>query len=378
MTHPDGGFFASLDADTIEGEGRYYTWDKQALKNSLTKDQFYLLEETLEMSEDGNFEDGLLILRHKEKMDVLAEKLNVTVENLIDRMDSIFSTLRKKREKLAPPTKDDKIITSWNTLAIQVFAQAGLLLGRERYLNAAKKALNFLLTHLHNEQGKIMRSWYRGKASNLGTLADYAGLILALHAVYEIDFSPDIFAKMREIFSMMCTEFKGDRLLFHDTNVDLHNLLMRPKNLQDNATPSGNALAAYCHWLMAQYEHDTQLEEKFNNMVRRIYSQARNYPHSFGFWLKLTDLRQYPAQQIALISNGRLETIQPFLKIYRNKYRPNSVIAVDYGYMEQTSGHPLMLNDRNVINNLPTAYVCSGHTCQQPTNDVTQFSKQLK
>jgi uncharacterized protein YyaL (SSP411 family) len=378
MTHPEGGFFASLDADTIDGEGRYYTWNKQVLKNALTHEQLTLVQKTLEWPDDGNFEDGLLILRYKDNPGILAEKLNMTVENLIDEMDRIFSVLRKKRKKFAPPTKDDKIITSWNTLAIQTFSQAGLLLDRETYLNAAKKALNFLLTHLQDESGKLMRSWNRGKVSNLGTLADYAGLILALNSVYEIDFSPSIFAKMREIFRMMISEFNGDGLFYFDTHKNLRDLLLRPRNLQDNATPSGNALASYCHWLMAQYDHDLQHAETFNEMVKRIYPQANSYPFSFGFWLKLVELMQHPTQQIALVSNEGLETIEPFLKIYRNKFQPNSVITANFGDMEQSRECPLLLKDRDVINNLPTAYVCLGHICQQPTNDIAQFSKQLK
>lgn len=377
MTHPDGGFFASLDADTIEGEGRYYTWHKQALKDILTKEQFNLLEKAFELPEEGNFEDGLLILRYKENPDVIAKKLSMPVENLIDDLTNIFSMLRKKRKERTPPTKDDKIITSWNTLAIQAFAQAGLLLGRERYLNAAKTALNFILIHLSDERGKIMRSWNRGKMSNLGTLSDYAGLILALHAVYEIDFSPSIFAKIREVFGMMTSEFMGNGLFYFDTHQNLNDLLLRPRNLQDNATPSGNALAAYCHWLMAQYDQDVQHEEIIVKMVRRIFPKASNYPFSFGFWLKMADIMQHPAQQIALVTNEGLETIQPFLKIYRDKYRPNSVITANYEEMKQSRDWPLLLKDREVISNLPTAYVCLGHTCQQPTNDVTQFSIQL-
>ena len=378
MTHPAGGFFASLDADTIEGEGRYYTWNKQGLRDNLTKEQFTLLQNTIEWPEEGNFEDGLLILRYKDNLNIMAEKLNITVENLIEKLSNIFSTLRMKRNNLAPPAKDDKIITSWNAMAIQAFAKAGLLLERETYLSAAMKALNFLLTHLLDESGKLMRSWSRGKASSLGTLADYAGLILALHSVYEIDFSPIIFEKMREIFRMMCSEFDGGGLLFYDTHESLADLIMRPRNLQDNATPSGNALAGHVHWLLAQYDHDTRHEAHFVNMVKRVYSQASDYPYAFGYWLELADLMQHPTQQIALISNGSFATIQPFLKIYRNEYRPNSVIAVSLGLMEQSKERPLLLNNRDVINERPTAYVCLGHACQQPTNEPTQFSKQLK
>jgi hypothetical protein len=377
LAHPDGGFYASLDADTMDGEGRYYTWRMDALKDALSQEQFILLQNTMELPKEGNFEDGLLILRFKDNLHVLAEKLNIGIDKLLRELCLIFSILRETRKKLAPPTKDDKIITSWNTLAIQAFAEAGLLLDQDRYLTAAKDALSFLLTHLQDKTGSLMRSWSQGKADNPGTLADYAGLILALHDIYEVDFSPSIYNKLREVFRRMCTEFSGDGHLYFDTQKSLSDLILRPRNLQDNAVPSGNALAAHAHWLVAQYEYDTQSQEQFINMVRMVYSQARNYPSGFGYWLEMADLMSHPAQQIALVSSGGVETIEPFLKIYRSKYRPDSVIAARYGGMGESKELPSLLADRNMINDLATAYVCLGHTCQQPTNEVKQFERQL-
>jgi len=188
LAHPDGGFYASLDADTVDGEGRYYAWRMDAFKDSLSRDQFTLLQNTMELPGEGNFEDGLLIFRYKDNLHVLAEKLDMTIENLLEELSINFLILRETRNRLTPPTKDDKIITSWNAMVIQAFAEAGLLFEQERYLTAAKDALNFLLANLQDESGRLMRSWSQGKANNPGTLADYAGLVLALRSVYEIDF----------------------------------------------------------------------------------------------------------------------------------------------------------------------------------------------
>ncbi|HEY9122495.1 MAG TPA: thioredoxin domain-containing protein [Brevefilum sp.] len=377
MAHQDGGFYASLDADTVDGEGRYYAWRMDAFKDRLSQEQFTLLRNTMELPGEGNFEDGLLILRYKDKLYILAEKLDMTIENLLEELSKIFSILRETRKRLTPPTKDDKIITSWNAMAIQAFAAAGLLFKHEKYLTAAKDALNFLLTNLQDESGSVLRSWSQGKANNPGTLADYAGLVLALRSVYEIDFSPSIFTKMREIFRIMRSEFKGEGHLYYDTHANLSDLFLRPINLQDNSVPSGNALAAHAHWLMAQYEHDTQSQEQFINMVRTVYPQAGEYPFGFGYWLEMADLMGYPAQQIALVSSGSVETIDPFLRIYRKEFRPDRVIAARYGSMSETKELPSLLEDRNMVDDLPTAYVCLGHTCQQPTNDIELFTQQL-
>jgi len=377
LAHPDGGFYASLDADTVDGEGRYYAWRMDALKDSLSRDQFTLLQNTMELPGEGNFEDGLLILRYKDNLHVLAEKLDMTIENLLEELSKNFLILRETRNSLTPPTKDDKIITSWNAMVIQAFAEAGLLFEQERYLTAAKDALNFLLTNLQDESGSLMRSWSQGKANNPGTLADYAGLVLALRSVYEIDFSPSIFTEIREVFKIMRSEFKGEGHLYYDTHANLSDLLLRPTNLQDNAVPSGNALAAHTHWLMAQYDHNIEYEEQFAVMVNRVYPQAGEYPFGFGYWLEMAELMGHPAQEIALVSSGGVETIEPFLRIHRKKYRPDCVIAARYGSMSETKELPSLLEDRSRIDNLPTAYVCFEHTCQQPTNDVNCFKQQL-
>jgi uncharacterized protein YyaL (SSP411 family) len=175
----------------------------------------------------------------------------------------------------------------------------------------------------------------------------------------------------------MRSEFKGEGHLYYDTHANLSDLLLRPTNLQDNAVPSGNALAAHAHWLMAQYEHDTQYEEQFVAMVKRICPQASEYPFMFGYWLQMADLLGHSGQQIALVTDGGVEKIEPFLKIYRKDYRPESVIAARYDDMGETKELPSLLADRNIIDDLSTAYVCLGHTCQQPTNEVKLFGQQL-
>lgn len=378
MTHPNGGFFASLDADTSAGEGRYYVWRKDEIERMLSIEQFSLLQNVIEFPQNGHFKDDLLILRYKDNPQILAETISISDEELLGKLSEIFSILREHREKLTPPAKDDKIITSWNGLAVTAFAEAGLLLEKDDYLLAAKRALNFLLDHLQVSNGVVMRSWSRDKANHPGTLEDYAGLFLALHSVYEIDFNPFYFGKMKEIVDLIQFEFSGEDEFYYDTSIKRSDLIIRPRNLQDNATPAGNALAAHAHWLLAQLDHDRKSQERFEGMVKRILTTAHNYPTGFGYWLRMADLMQSPAQQIAMVSNGDAATIEPLIKIYRKAHRPYSIIAAKFEGMDRSHPIPSLLDDRPVIDDLPTAYICVDHTCKLPITDIHKFKSQLE
>jgi uncharacterized protein YyaL (SSP411 family) len=112
-------------------------------------------------------------------------------------------------------------------------------------------------------------------------------------------------------------------------------------------------------------------------MVKTAFSQARDHPFGFGYWLAMADLMGQTAQQIALITNQPLKTVEPFLKFYRSKYRPGSVVAARYKGTDEIKDLPGLLGNRKTIDELPTAYVCLGHTCQIPTNDIILFKQQL-
>ncbi len=378
MTHPLGGFFASLDADTPEGEGRYYTWQYSKLHQSLSAEQFDLLQAVMNLNPHGNFENGWMILQYKDSLDNLAEKLDLSTETLLYELQLIFKRLSEIRDESIPPAKDDKIITAWNALAIRTFFEAGLLLGRDDYTTSAENALNFLLSELITPNGQILRSWSKGKATIQGTLADYAGLILALHASYQTNFSPVTYAKMKEIFESMQVEFRSDDILYYDTSSNVPHLLFQHWNLQDSATPSGNALAAHVLWLMSHYEHDPRFDVCLQKMIDAVSQQASQFPVGFGYWLQVADLHDQSAQQIALVSDQGVETLQPLLDIYRHQYRPYSVIAAKFFSTHQDGEMPSLLSNHTTYKGNPTAFICQDFTCQRPTTDPEVFKQQLK
>lgn len=374
MTDPNGAFFASMDADTPEGEGRYYAWNFNELREVLSDEEFLELQSVMDISAQGNFEEGLNILRLDTHFD--EEEDNTKIIDTIN-LEGIFTKLKHVRKQRMPPGKDKKIITEWNAMAIRAFAEAGVFLNRPDYGLAARNAAEFLLNHLLTPDGTLHRTWCDGILGQPGTLADYAGLIASLHALYVIDFDPAVFKFMHSLFKTMKERFSSESALYFDSAGDVPNLIVRPRNLQDNATPSGNAMAAYAHWLFGNYNHDPAQLDLSQEMIFQAGEDVKDYPTSFGFWLQVAGLLSENTQQIALVSEDGLESLDPFLEVYREKYRPFTIIAANHAQKNLSTDMPTILNDRPVINGKPTAYVCEGFICHTPVINPDQFKNQL-
>jgi len=377
MSHPDGGFYASLDADTPDGEGRYYTYQYLSLKQVLSPSQLDFLVQVMDIQLTGNFEENLNILRLKEDPSKLSAKLGMSFDSFQNKIQKIFSDLRALRDKRIPPGRDEKVITAWNGLSVLAFAEAGMLLKRDDFKKIAIKTIAFLINNLRLENGRVFRSWSQGKASQPGTLADYAGLICALHAVFQIDFSPEYFQMMQSLFQTLKDEFSSDQALYYDAASLVSNLIIRPRNLQDNAVPSGNAFAAHVHWLFSQYQHGSENEETLQEMLANVRSMVQKYPTAFGYWLQVIDLSGQKPSQVALISESDIDSLQPFLEIYHSQYRPYSLIAAKTKAAARKDVLPGFIQGRQSIKDKPTAYVCQNFTCQRPTTDPKVFALQL-
>jgi uncharacterized protein len=377
MADSAGGFYASIDADTPEGEGRYYAWQMHELGEVLSPIELRLLEEHMEISAQGNFEHGLNILQYKRSTTDSPSELYQAEEHQSAGFQKVLDKLRAARAKRTPPGKDRKVITEWNAMAIRAFAEAGILLNRPDYLIKAEESAQFILHNLITPDGKLCRTWQNGKASQPPTLADYAGLIAALNAVYNIAFDLQYIQSIRMLFEHIQNNYGSQDALYFDAAADVGNLIVRPRNLQDNAIPSGNAMAAYAHWLIANYDHDPAHIDQAQQMLSQVGKLASAYPTSFGFWLQVAGLSTQATQQIALISDKGLPSLIPFLSIYRKAYRPFSIIAARYADHHGKSGLPAILDDRPTLKGIPTAYVCHGFICRNPVVDISEFKEQL-
>ncbi len=374
-----GGFFSSLDANSEGEEGKYYLWQPgeiQAVLSSVPGIQATdvdLFLQAYAISEQGNFE-GKIILQRALGSQVLAEKFGSTEDVVSARLDWLLQVLLQARADRVRPATDDKVLTAWNALALNVFAEAARCLKRPDYLDIARTTANFLLTELFDQE-VLYRSWRKGKAQHNGYLEDYAGLILGLLALYQSDPDPRWYRMAETLAKKMQTLFQDTQGGFFDTRRDQKQLIVRPKDLQDNATPSGNALAAWALLELSHYNGNWEWRQQAEGMLSSILPTAKRYPTAFAMWLSAADFALAPVQEAAILGDLELPEMQALVDFLWKTYTPDRLAAISS--YPPSSDAPALLQDRPLLGGMPTAYICRDFTCQLPVNTVQDLARQL-
>lgn len=375
MTHPDGGFYSSLDADSEGEEGKFYVWTLEEIREAIADPvDLDFLVSVYDISEKGNFEGKNVLQRHLDDS-TLAEKFGITELEVHLWLQRLHHRLLEARNKRVRPNTDDKILTSWNALMLVSFSEAARYLDSVEYLEVAMRNARFLLNNLYVGD-RLLRSWRQGKAEHNAFLEDYASLILALLSLYQTDPNPFWFSNAQHLGDEMVAHFRDPAAGFFDTRDDHENLLIRPKELQDNATPSGNALASLALLQLAAYTGNDRWRETAESMLAAIQDIAARYPTAFSYWLCAIDFAINPASEVAILGPlDHLSTRQLVQTLWK-QYRPRMVAAISDLPVHPDS--PPLLNDRNLLDGHPTAYVCRNFTCLKPVTSSEDFADQLE
>jgi uncharacterized protein YyaL (SSP411 family) len=273
------------------------------------------------------------------------------------------------------PAVDDTVLTAWNGLMLASFAEAARALGDQRYLDVAIRNANFLLTALRPD-GQLRRTWREGTAGPKAYLDDYASLILGLLELYQTDFNNRWFVAARLLAEEMLVRFTDPAGGFFDTPDGAEQLLVRPKDLQDNAVPSGNALAAEALLTLAALTGTTEWRTLAERSLGLVTDLAVRYPTSFGHWLCADDFGLAKEMQVAIVGNPADKRTTELVAEVRTAWRPNLVIAVSPA--PPPPGAPDLLADRPIVDGQPTAYVCEGFACHQPVTRPEDLREQLR
>jgi len=374
MTHPQGGFYSSLDADSEGEEGKFYLWTAEEIHTTLSDTQdSALFMAAYGVSEQGNFE-GKNILRHSLTDTMLAEQFNLAEESIAERLNCLRTRLLEARSHRVHPHTDDKVLVSWNGLMLTVFAEAGQALSRTDYVNAAIMNAEFILENMLPE-GRLLRSWRAGIAKHNAYLEDHASLALGLLSLYQTDPNPRWYQAAIKLVHEILVHFIDPAGGFFDTRDDGEALLYRPKELQDNATPSGNALTAMALLQLAAYEGRSDWRTKAERMLSSNLGEMVRYPSAFGQWLCAADLALGPVQEVAILGDLADTATLGLLNPLRSGYHPRLVLAASP--YPPLAGSPTLLNARELLNGKPTAYVCLGFVCQKPVNSPEDMLAQL-
>ncbi len=372
MTAPEGGFYSTTDADSEGEEGRFFVWSVDELREVLGDDARIAIE-YWGASPRGNFE-GHNILYVPNDDEVVAGRLNLSSDELRDKIAAIKDRLFAVRSQRVPPGLDDKILTAWNGMMLASLAEAARVLNRADYREAAVKNADFLLRDLQVD-GRLLRTYKDGQSKIHAYLEDYANLIDGLLEVYQTTFDTRWFVEARRLADSVLEHFAAPDGGFYDTSDDGEKLIVRPRNLQDNATPAGSSMMAKQLARLAAYTGDSRYDEAARGTLAVLVEAMRQYPQAFGEALSAADMLVTGLAEVAVV--GSPEAARDLLATIQTPYRPNAVTALSASNVDDEHVIPL-LSYRTMKNGEPTAYVCRNFTCRMPVTTPTEVSDLLR
>ena len=373
MRHAEGGFYSSYEADSEGEEGKFYMWSIEEINATIEDPKLAeLLIAAYGATEAGNFE-GSNIFYRASKPEALAEQLSMDVETVEKRLAEARELLLQARRQRIHPGLDDKVLTAWNGLAMIALAEAARATQNEEYLVAAQTQANFLLDNLLVD-GKLLRSWRDGKAQYTAYLEDHAALGLGLLALYQSDFNPRWYREAVRQADELLEAFADPEGGFFDTRHDHEQLIARPKSIQDSPTPSGNSLAAMLLLTLGAYEGTARFIEPAESALRAMALTASQHPSAFAGWLNAMDFAIGPQLQLAIAGSPSDARFGELLSRFNSEYIPNLIVA---GGEPGADDQPTLMAERSMRDDRPTAYLCQGFTCQLPTSDIEELSRQM-
>ncbi|HLW16409.1 MAG TPA: thioredoxin domain-containing protein, partial [Actinomycetota bacterium] len=307
MQQPQGGFSSSQDADSEGVEGKYYVWPYEEII-AIAGDDLPIAIAVFALSGNGNWE-GVNVLWRPHPDEEVAAEIGVPVEQLRAAADRVRAHLLAERSKRIRPATDDKVLASWNGLAIAALAEAGRVLGREDFVEAAARAATFVVENLTDTDGRVLRSWREGKTSGPGFLDDYAMLGDGLLTLYETTFETRWWHEAKRLGREIMRLFADERGGFYDTGSDASQTVVRPKDLFDNAVPSGNSAAADLLLRLAALSGDRAFEAAATRFLELIAPALEQAPGGFGNALSALDRALGGSLEIAVV--GPSETSRP-------------------------------------------------------------------
>ncbi len=366
---PQGGFYSSQDADSEGVEGKFFVWTPVEIRAALDEEA-QLFMDAYGVTEHGNFE-GKNIPYAARDLDVLAAMRNLSTEEVETHLAAARRKLFEVRQGHVKPARDEKVLTGWNGLMLAAFAEAARVLKREDYRAIAERNADFLLRELRTSDGRLHRSWKAGDVRHLGYLEDYANLIEGLLALYETTFEAGWFVAARELAETMLNHFADPAGGFFDTSDDAEALVTRPKDLQDNAVPSGNGMAAMVLLKLGAFTGEGRYTDAAERTLKMVQPALGSAPTGFAQWLSALDFALGQPKEIAIVGG---DDAQKLLDVVFGEYRPNQVVA--WARNVESSPIPL-LEGRTPLRGRAAAYVCQNFVCQMPVTEPEALAKQL-
>lgn len=366
MTDDAGAFYSTQDADSEGEEGKFFVWNESEIDEHLAADDAKIFKACYDVRPRGNWE-GKTILNRPHPQDEAAEAQGMQPQELEALLARCRQTLFDVRKERIAPGRDEKMLTSWNGMMISAMAIAGSVLDEERYINAARNAADFVLANLLEDSGRLLHSYKDGRARFNGYLDDYACLIDGLIDLYQAVFDAKYLEAAVQLAETMIARFQdADAGGFFYTSDDHEQLIARNKDSQDNATPSGNAMAATALLKLARLTGRGEFEQQAVVTLELLTGQLARYPQSGGQALMAVDFFLGPAYEIVIVPGDDAAENDAVLHAVREVFLPNKVVAMQSTNADSPAVLASLLADKPVRDGRATVYFCEKGACQEP------------
>ena len=374
LTDATGAFYSSLDADSLNSEGKleegvFYSWEPSELKK-LLKEDFELFSDYYNINAFGKWEDEKYVLIRTQNDSEISKKYQIPEEELLQKKKNWQGILKEYRNKRDKPRLDDKQITSWNALMLTGYLDAFKALNIPEYLEVALKNANFILKNILQPDGSLHHSFKNGKSRINGYLEDYAFISAAFLNLYQVSLDKKWLETSKELVDYSIRHFYDNKVaLFYFTSNKDRPLITRNIDYTDNVIPSSNSVMAKNLFILSKYFENGNYLNLAKNMLSKINGQTKEYPQGHSNWLDLKLNFTHSFYEIVVTGENAVDIINEL----NSSYLPNTLID---GTVKEDNSRPLTKNRFKTGKDL--IYVCTDGTCQLPVDSVKECLNLIK
>ncbi|MCG8401544.1 MAG: thioredoxin domain-containing protein [Firmicutes bacterium] len=381
MTHPEGGFYSAEDADSEGVEGKFYVWTPAEVEEILGPEQGCIYNRVYDITAGGNFEGHNIPNLLKGLPEEGARELGLEEKELLAILHQWREKLFDHREKRIHPHKDDKILTAWNGLMIAALARGAAVLDEKSLLDAAEKAEAFVRRRLTRNDGRLLARYRDGESAFAAYLDDYAFLTWGLYELYRSTFRPEYLARAVE------TVEKARRLFWDEEyggfffyGSDAEQLIARPREIYDGATPSGNSVMALNMLQLAAASGNSDMEDTARRLLDSFLGQVAKYPRGYTFFVTALLFSTGPVAGVTVAGAGEDRSAREMLELSRKIYAPDTVFVYrprgeEGRSIEKIAPH---VKEQHPVGGLATAYVCRDRVCLEPVTDPSALPNLIR
>ena len=368
MTSPDTGFYSAQDADSEGVEGKFFVWRPEHLVQILGAADAAIVADYYGVTDEGNFE-GMSILNVPASPVEVASRHSMSVSELETLLVSANDRLLEARSSRVPPMTDTKTIVSWNGLMLAAIAEASAVFERDDYLEVARANAGYLLEGMV-ESGRLRRTDSNSENGARGFLDDYASLIDGLLVLHSADGDPrwllEAETLARNAVDLFWDPLRGQ---FYDTGSDQEALIVRPRDVTDNAHPSGHSMMTDVLIRLATITGNSDFRTMAGQSLRGVRGIMEQFPTGAGHWLCALDSYLADSKEAVVVTEGDHSEATLMLRRLASVFEPSAVRVAMTSDPNRSDEWPVF-SGRTTVNGQPTAYVCRNYTCQLPTNDA--------